>query len=225
MDRAAAAGRRACADDGEDGEGPALSYTRAARAVRLTLALQLRLARDAEGQTRAEAARRRDRIHARVETATEAETLAERDGEQLSSDAWERLTEEDDADLLARPMDEVVARICQDLGLLAPPPPCSPLPPAAPGTSPRGGRAKRPRSAPDDGGGGHAVRMVLDVAGDHRVAAVMDRAAMADDAVADGVAPLQDHRTLMMIAAGVHGLGGDDPRLGRRRERQRQEDG
>ncbi len=98
---------------------------RAARAVRLTIALQTKLAEGAGGpgpgpgpwRGPREASRRRDRIHARVEQAIDTEFVGERDGEQLSSDAWERLTDADDADLLDRPMHEVVARICADLGL------------------------------------------------------------------------------------------------------------
>ncbi len=122
---AEAAGRRALADD--DGAGVAdagLSYTRAARAVRLTLALQTRLSGDmaaferGQAATRAaEAGRRRDRIHARVEQAIEAERCDPDEVETLSSQVWERLTDPDDADLLSGPIDEVVARICQDLGL------------------------------------------------------------------------------------------------------------
>ncbi|HTI67893.1 MAG TPA: hypothetical protein VL460_10165 [Caulobacteraceae bacterium] len=127
MEIAEAAGRkaRALAEGGETGAvDPGLSYARAARAVRLTIALQSRLAKDLAGLGRAEtlarvaeAARRRDRIHRRVEQAIGTERYDEDEVERLSSDAWERLTDEDDGDLLERPIDEVVARICQDLGL------------------------------------------------------------------------------------------------------------
>jgi hypothetical protein len=172
MEIAEAAGRRAATlaesgEEGTDGPDPGLTYARAARAVRLTLALQARLARDlaalGEAATRAqaaEAARRRDRIHTRVERALEAERLGEDEVEPLSSDVWERLTEEDDEALLARPIDEVVALICADLGLspawaapafprLGPapqadadsPPPTLPAPPGTPAGPDPGGRA------------------------------------------------------------------------------------
>jgi hypothetical protein len=131
MEIAEAAGRRAVAqaegsEPEEHGSDPALAYARAARAVRLTLALQSRLVAElaaldqAHTKARAvEAGRRRDRVHARIEQAIEAErTDADHDEiEHLSSAAWERLTETDDADLLDLPMDEVVALICRDLGL------------------------------------------------------------------------------------------------------------
>jgi hypothetical protein len=144
---------RALAQGGEqrpDALDPALAYSRAARAVRLTIALQSRLAKEmaalGEAATRARAvaaSQRRNRIHARIEQAlAEAErpdTDADEDKiERLSSAAWERLTEEDDAGLLALPVDEVVARICADLGL--PPdwaaPAFRPLDPVAPQDAP-----------------------------------------------------------------------------------------
>jgi hypothetical protein len=133
MEIAEAAGRRACAlaEGGEaapslvaQGPDPGLAYARAARAVRLTIALQSRLAKDLaaldEAQARAngaEAARRRDRAHAHVEQAAEDQRDDTDEVEALSSRAWERLTDLDDDDLLLRPIGEVVARICEDLGL------------------------------------------------------------------------------------------------------------
>jgi hypothetical protein len=129
MEIARAAGRRACAlaeggDTGSGGLDPGLSYARAARAVRLTIALQSKLARDLaaldEAGTRArtaDAARRRDRIHRRVEQVIEAEEGDAGEAERLSSNAWERLTDEDESALLDRPIEELVAQICQDLGL------------------------------------------------------------------------------------------------------------
>jgi hypothetical protein len=128
MEIAESAGRAArLAEAGElgaDAPDPALTYARAARAVRLTIALQSRLAKDltalAEAETRARgaaAARQRDRIHRRIERAAETERPDAAEVERLSSDAWERLTEADDAELLDLPIDEIVARICADLGL------------------------------------------------------------------------------------------------------------
>jgi hypothetical protein len=129
MEIAEAAGRRAAAlaadpagiDDGPD---PGLTYARAARAVRLTIALQSRLVADRAAGERAvaaaraaEGAQRRHRIHARVEQFIEAERDDADEAERLSSAVWEQLTEADDADLLDRPVAEVVAAICRDLGL------------------------------------------------------------------------------------------------------------
>ncbi len=59
--------------------------------------------------------------------------------------------------------------------------------------------------------------MVLDGAGDDRVAAVVDRVAVADGPVmADGVIdPVRDEGPLVVpIGPRVDGLGGDDARLG-----------
>jgi hypothetical protein len=129
MEIAEAAGRRAVAlaetpASPADAADPALAYARAARAVRLTIALQSRLLaeRAALGRAQAlaraaEAGRRRERIHAKVERALEAERADEDEVEQLSSRVWEQLRETEDDDLAARPVAEVVARICRDLGL------------------------------------------------------------------------------------------------------------
>lgn len=144
MEIAEAAGSRATAGEARPAKpakgiaDPALAYARAARAVRLTLALQSRLLEERamleRGETcalAAEASRRRDRVHARVEEAIEAargdgmegefpEFEEADDPERLSSAAWERLVETDDAELMARPFDEVVAVICRELGLPSP---------------------------------------------------------------------------------------------------------
>jgi hypothetical protein len=164
MEIAEAAGRLASdlADgaSGQSGADPGLAYSRAARAVRLTIALQTRLT---EGLTALDearriarvggASRRRRRIHRLIEDAAETQGC-EADGvERLSFDAWERLTEVDDDDLLDRPFEDVVAQICLDLGLspawaasafagpddLRPdaakkPPPAGPRAPASPAT-------------------------------------------------------------------------------------------
>jgi hypothetical protein len=149
------AGRRssALADGGAAGANapdPALAYARAARAVRMTIALQSRLLKDladldrAETQAHASLARlRRNRVHRAVERAVEAACDDEDEAERLSSDAWECLADTDDADITGRSFDEVVAMICQDLGLS----PDEALPP----TQLRGGGSAGPRVRPQVG--------------------------------------------------------------------------
>ena len=138
MEIAEAAGRQAAPDDRQGGSEPAfrgdpgLAFARVARAVRMTIALQSRLAKDladldrAESQAAAAQVRaRRARLHRLVEQAIEAEHAGHDDWdddkiERLSSDAWERLTDAaDDLDLVAAhaPFAQVVARICADLRL------------------------------------------------------------------------------------------------------------
>ncbi len=109
---------------GADGADPGLTFSRAARAVRLTIALQQRLteglAAFEQARTRArsvEAVGMRTRIRRRIERTAEAEGCDGDEVEQLSSDAWERLTDIEDDDILDLPMDEAVALICRDLGL------------------------------------------------------------------------------------------------------------
>ena len=119
---------------------PGLVYPRVARAVRLTLALrskavkellaldqgeaQARQARDkavADAEVEADPVeRRRDRIGRIVRRLIEAEEGDPKEVERLSSDVWERLEDEDQdvyGDLMARPIGEIVARICEDLEL------------------------------------------------------------------------------------------------------------
>lgn len=129
MEIAEAAGRRAraLADGGEAGADfaePGLSFSRAARAVRLTLALQSKLAEGlgaldrAEASARAgEAGRLRHRIHRHITNAAEAEGAETAGIGRLSTSAWEQLTDYDDEDILGRPTQEIVALICKDLGL------------------------------------------------------------------------------------------------------------
>ena len=129
MEIAEAAGRRArelAEDGGAQGQGadPALAYSRAARAVRLTLALQSKLDEALEALDRARdlerigrAGHRRHRIHRLIEQAARAEGCDRAEARGLASDACERLTDTDDADILDRPFEEVVALICRELGL------------------------------------------------------------------------------------------------------------
>jgi hypothetical protein len=115
-------------------QGLAMAYARAARAVRMTLALQSRVLRDLEaverqaacsapfeaGQrasARAERKRRIARILTRVIDAAAPDDAPEAI-EALAAEASERLADEDICgDALTRPMGEIIARICADLGL------------------------------------------------------------------------------------------------------------
>ncbi|OYX32512.1 MAG: hypothetical protein B7Y99_08535 [Caulobacterales bacterium 32-69-10] len=104
---------------------PGLVYARVARAVRQTLMLQTRLLQElpdlGRAETRARAARadaRRSQAYRLVERAIRDEHADPEEIEHLSDEATERLREEDFCDDLGdRPFDEVVARICRDLGL------------------------------------------------------------------------------------------------------------
>ncbi len=130
MEIAEAAGLQARGEGEGAGADAALSFSRAARAVRLTIALETRLVAERAALQRGEAAvraseasRRRDRIHVKVDRLIDE--VAQTEGEdaevteRLSEAVWERLTETDDEDLLDRPIEEIVARICADLGLAA----------------------------------------------------------------------------------------------------------
>jgi hypothetical protein len=101
-----------------------LVFSRIARAVRQTVALEARLAEDRQAETAAQlasrtqarATRRRREVRAVVEQAIEADA-AETDLEDLLLDLEERLVDYDDADFADRPIGELVARICRDLGV------------------------------------------------------------------------------------------------------------
>ena len=139
LTRLAEIGIARAAEPVEPPERADLAYSRIARAVRLTLALQSRLIKDlvalehgvppkAEArpapvakpepdpaELRDERAGRIDRIVRRIIEDTER---FKEDIQRLSREAWERLEDEDVyGDLLSRPMGEIVALICEDLGL------------------------------------------------------------------------------------------------------------
>jgi hypothetical protein len=124
--------QRAEDDSKIDAGEVALAYSRITRAVRLTIALKAKLADEGRvRKERDEAAevkrlweceeqridQRRDQVERLVEQAIEAEASeTERDG--LMSGLRERLDEDDiDAKLADRPIGEVLARICRDLGI------------------------------------------------------------------------------------------------------------
>jgi hypothetical protein len=112
------------------GEGNfAMVYSRVARAVRMTLALQSRVMKELlalnEGASAAASPAepnplraRRERVNTIVQRVIETEHSHDETIDRLSSDAWERLTDDDIyGDITDRPLGEVVARICEDLGL------------------------------------------------------------------------------------------------------------
>lgn len=109
----------------------ALAYARVSRAVRLTLKLQSQMiealkAQEDQAQAAAvDLALQDDAAHIRkcrvgriVERLVKAEHDDEDQVEALVAEADERLDDEDVyGDLLERPMSEIVARLCRDLGL------------------------------------------------------------------------------------------------------------
>jgi hypothetical protein len=114
----------------------ALAYARAARAVRLTVALQAKLVGDLQAldeaaarsrrgeQAEAERARqaletaRKERVERIVERVIRAELDDEEAADRLAEAAWERLDHDDIyGDLTAEPVGEIIARVCRDLGL------------------------------------------------------------------------------------------------------------
>lgn len=136
---AEAAVEGAAAEGVASGAAPAdvaLAYGRVARAVRLTVALQARLVKDLqaldEGAARqrirdaAEAGRdrqtaeaaRKARVERIVERLIRAEASDEAEGDRLADEAFERLEHDDIyGDLSARPVSEIIALVCGDLGL------------------------------------------------------------------------------------------------------------
>lgn len=108
-------------------ESPALAFSRVSRAVRLTVMLQSRLieeidAKDADADIAAGNARflRSEAHKARVERIVErvAQDRDEDVLDRLIVEAGERLDDQDlYGDVLTKPVGELVARICADLGL------------------------------------------------------------------------------------------------------------
>ncbi len=108
-----------------------LTLSRIARAVRQTVALEARLAEDRRAGQAQRAAKlaqetkvrswlRKAKVQDIVERAIEAQESGDR-AEDLLSDLAERLADPDDEALFAdRPLPELVARICRDLGVTPP---------------------------------------------------------------------------------------------------------
>jgi hypothetical protein len=101
----------------------AMAYARVARAVRQTVMLQDKLAeaQTAGDQAAAAVRRRQDGVRARVAGVVRRVAEAEHDDaeqvERLCAEAAERLEQERFGDEQARPVVELVADICRDLGL------------------------------------------------------------------------------------------------------------
>ncbi|CAN7277733.1 hypothetical protein LJR225_001391 [Phenylobacterium sp. LjRoot225] len=117
-------------------QGLALAYGRVSRAVRLTVALQSRLVKDLQeidvvaarrrageqadaGRARQQReAARKARVERIVERLIRAEVGDEAEVDRLADEAYERLDHDDIyGDLLAKPVSEIVAMVCRDLGL------------------------------------------------------------------------------------------------------------
>jgi hypothetical protein len=105
-----------------------LAHTRVARAVRLTLMLQARLIKALEDRDRhrtdpasSDADDQRRETQARTVRIVERVAAHQHEDtdevEHLVQEAAERLDQDDANDLLERPISEVVALICKDLGL------------------------------------------------------------------------------------------------------------
>ena len=116
----------------EPDRDPGLVFSRIARAVRQTIALEAKLADDRRKAQAETAERRATEIRRRaVERKTKVRLLVERvldaeadgsDAENLFYDLGERLeTDYHDADFADLPIGELVARICRDLGVTANP--------------------------------------------------------------------------------------------------------
>jgi hypothetical protein len=105
----------------------AMTYNRVSRAVRLTLMLQTQVLKERGEAAEAEAEqaevreplyRRKFRVERIVERLIKAEHDDEDDIDRLAVEAGERLDDEDlYGDILDKPIGELVALICKDLGL------------------------------------------------------------------------------------------------------------
>jgi hypothetical protein len=117
-------------------QGLALAYGRVSRAVRLTIALQSRLVKNLQeideiaarmrkgaeanaGREREQrAAARKERVERIVERMIRAEVADEAEVDRLAEEAYERLDHDDIyGDLQAKPVSEIIALVCRDLGL------------------------------------------------------------------------------------------------------------
>lgn len=114
----------------------ALAYGRVSRAVRLTVALQARTLQELQALDEAAERRlagdrgkaererlglvqaRKERVQRIVERVIEAEAASESEVDRLADEAAERIEHDDIyGDLTARPVGEIIALVCRDLGL------------------------------------------------------------------------------------------------------------
>ena len=105
----------------------ALTFSRIARAVRQTVALEARLAEPSQPghaerplsvSDRWRSARRKRQVKQIVGEIIEAETKSDFEADRLFAERDERLDDGDEeADFADRPLGELVARICADLGV------------------------------------------------------------------------------------------------------------
>jgi len=130
--------RRATSDESPDAvlDGAPMAYARVARAVRMTLMLQSKLIADLqslEAKAAHEAAHghclkgaqrvglecdQKDRIGRIIGRIAGADGADEDEVERLAEEAAERLDQDDlYGDILTRPVSEIIALICKDLGL------------------------------------------------------------------------------------------------------------
>lgn len=138
--------RRALAAEAAEADAPdaapgvagdvALAYARVSRAVRLTVALQGRVVKELQAldedavrrriREQADAGRdrqlveaaRKARVERIVERLIREEARDEAEGDRLADEAYERLEHDDIyGDLSARPVSEIIALVCKDLGL------------------------------------------------------------------------------------------------------------
>jgi hypothetical protein len=120
LDIARAIDRRVQAAEPEpslaDLNAAATAYARVARAVRQTIMLQSRLLADRKAET-ARAGDLRARVRRIVRQAIEDEHDDKEQVERLAQEAAEGLEQERFGDVLIRPIGEIVAGICKDLGL------------------------------------------------------------------------------------------------------------
>jgi hypothetical protein len=104
-----------------------VAFARTARAVRQTVALETRLAQDGVkarverdarliAEARDRGVRRKRRVELTVERAIEAEAGGET-AENLFGDLYERLEDYDLAEFGARPLGELIVRICKQIGV------------------------------------------------------------------------------------------------------------
>jgi hypothetical protein len=113
------------AESVEAAQGCAMAHARISRAIRLTLMLRAKLIQDLQAFDRNEVyhartavEHRKDRVQRVVERVIDTEAASPDAAERLVEDLAERLDDDDVyGDVMSRPVSELVAMICKDLGL------------------------------------------------------------------------------------------------------------